>query len=324
MSHWWRAAGVCAVLAAVLLVPLPASGGIAWDVTAVFGYAAGAFALVLFIYPLRHPGIPHRRLSTLTQHRQLGWTALVLAVGHAGLLLGTEPLTAQYLLPSAPLYMLCGLAALLLLVILVPTGLIARRLMRRAPGAKKKSLQAGRLTTVHAVCSAALLGLIGAHVVGSGQLADKSVKVIVIGALLALSLAWSILKPRWRWPLRSPLSVVLTALVSGAVLLVIPAPSARSRLLEPLVARSTALPLAFPHERHREVNCLACHHNWVDRTGTGSCISCHRESSAALTRSAEATFHVFCRECHSGRAEERGKHGPIRSCAGCHAEVVID
>ena len=307
------------MLAAVLLVPLPASGGLAWDLSAVLGYLAGVFALLLFLYPLRRPGLPHRRLFTVTQHRRFGWLALILAAVHAALLLIIEPQTWHYLLPSAPLYMLCGVAALMALAVLVPTGLKARRQLRRAPRDGAPAARGTSLT--HATLSAVLLGLIGAHVIGSGQLVDRSVKATALGALLALALAWAVLQPRWRW-LRTPwLPVALPALAAIAVLLVLPMPRATSRLLEPLSSPRSALPLAFPHEPHREVNCLVCHHNWVDHTGAGSCISCHRESAAALRRSAEATFHVFCRDCHSELASQGHKHGPTRACGACHGEA---
>jgi hypothetical protein len=319
MTPWRRAAAACGLLTALLLVPLPASGGLPWDFSAALGYAAIVFALLLFLYPLRRPGLPHRRLFTITQHRRLGWLALLFAVLHTLLLLVIEPLTGYYLLPSAPLYMLCGVAALIALAVLVPTGLRVRRLMRLAtrhasqPDPRRRSL-------THATLSAVLLGLIGVHVIGSGQLLDRSSKTMLACLLLALALSWSVLQPRWQWLRTRWLPVVLPGVGAVLVLFALTVPTARSRLLEPLSTRAPALPLAFPHDAHREVNCLVCHHNWVDHTGSGSCISCHRESPQALGRSAEATFHVFCRGCHSQLAEQGRKHGPARSCARCHDE----
>lgn len=316
MTQWRRAVLACAGLAALLLIPLPASGGVLWDLSAGLGYVAVVFALLLFLYPLRRRGLPHRRLISVTQHRRIGWLALILALLHALLLLVIEPLTGQYLLPSAPLYMLCGVVALIALAVLVPTGLKARRRLRSAARSTAKRTPLAGLT--HATLSALLLGFLAAHVLGSGQLLDKPTKAVTVCALLALTLAWSVLQPRWQG-LRTPwFPVAGSALGTVLVLLMLPAPIATSRLLEPVVARSAPLPLDFPHDKHRDVNCIVCHHDMADHTGAGSCISCHRESPAALKRSAEATFHVFCRDCHTRLATEGHKHGPTRSCAACH------
>jgi hypothetical protein len=316
MIPWRRIFLACVCLAAVLLVPRPPSGGLAWDASAVLGYAAGVVALLLFIYPLRRVGLPHRRLLTVTQHRRLGWVALFLALLHVALLLIREPLTVQYLWPSAPLYMLCGAVGLIALAVLVATGLAVRRGMRR------RDIPRGspRLTgLIHAALSALLLGLVGAHVVGSGQFVDRTSKLIVICIVLALAVAWSMLQPRWQGLQTKWLPVVLPGIAVVLVLLLLPAPSARSYLLEPLrTPAGRPPPLDFPHEKHRDVNCLLCHHNLADHTGMGTCIACHREFPAALTRSAEATFHVFCRDCHTEKAEEGYKHGPTRACAACH------
>jgi hypothetical protein len=37
-----------------------------------------------------------------------------------------------------------------------------------------------------------------------------------------------------------------------------------------------------------------------------------------LTLSSEATFHVFCRDCHARLALDGLKHGPTRRCSECH------
>src|SRR5574340_827370 len=74
-----------------------------WDFAAIAGYAAGALAVTLVIYPLRRPGLAKGRRSSLWQHRQLGWAALGFALVHVALLLASQPLTARYLLPSATL-----------------------------------------------------------------------------------------------------------------------------------------------------------------------------------------------------------------------------
>lgn len=314
--HIRRVIITCGVLAALLLCPLPASAGAVWDAAALLGYAATIFAVLLYIYPLRGRGangstLPHRRLFTISHHRRFGWIALGFAGLHTGIVLVAQPLTVRYLLPSAPMYMLCGTAALVGLAILVPTGLSARTAMRGPP--------ARRLAGVfHAAVAALFPGLLAAHLIGSGQLVDTAAKSISVCALLAIPLAWSALRIRTQRPRGGSGAVVIVTIVTVVALLLLPIPSTNARLLEPVVGTPDPLPIHFPHEMHTSVNCVACHHNFRDATGTANCIDCHRSQRTDLLRSGEATFHVFCRECHRGLAIAGHRHGPTRTCQPCH------
>jgi hypothetical protein len=313
-SYLRRIAGALAVAAVLLLSPLPASGGIAWDMAAAVGYAALVFTVILYLYPLRGDGMAHRRLFTLSQHRRIGWIALILALSHAALLLGEQPLTARYLLPSAPLYMGCGLAAVIALALLVWSGLRARSALRRAASPRDRPLS----IATHATLAALLLGFLGAHIIGSGQMVDRPAKIITTCVLLAVGALGSALRPRPA-PMRSRL---LTTAVPSAIavlaLFLMPTPTGTAHLLLPMMTPSL-IHVNFPHEHHRTVNCVVCHHNFVDKTGLGSCIDCHRSSRPDLPHPAEVTFHVFCRDCHRELAlQEQPKHGPVRECSGCH------
>ena len=323
----------CALVAALLLCPLPASGGILWDSGIALGYAALIVAASLYLYPLRGEGLPHKRLFTLTQHRRIGWIALSLGLVHAAVLLVSEPLVGHYLLPSAPLYMLLGLAALIALAVLVATGLSARSALRsastrrKAPGAPSSTTSSARATppsvSTHAILAALLLTLTAAHILGSHQLANKPAKIITVCALLLLPLLWAALRVLRRRKSRegnSPLPLLPTLLpnsVAAALLFLLPIPTATSHLLQP-AATPSLLPLYFPHEKHTTVDCVTCHHNFIDKTGVGSCLECHRSSQPNLTQSAEATFHTFCRTCHAELAQTTAKHGPTRACSTCH------
>jgi hypothetical protein len=321
-----RAAGAGLILAGIILAPLPASGGALWDAAAIAGYMAVALTVVLFIYPLRRPGLPHIRLSSIGHHRQLGWAALGFAALHVVLLLASQPLTGRYLLASAPLYMLCGTVAFIALGALVATGLAARAAMRQAARSKPsrepakstaKPSPPGTAVT-HSIIAAALLAVIGAHIVGSGQMDDTLGKILLTSIILVLVLGWSMVLPRWvgmrtRW-----LPVMLPAITSAILLLILPAPTARSHLMEPAITTPSPIPVRFPHEKHTAVNCLVCHHNLLDNTGSGNCIACHRSSRRDLRHSSEATFHVFCRSCHVLLATQGQRHGPTRACSECH------
>ena len=320
-----RVGMACALLAGVLLWPLPASGGYRWDIGIAAGYAGLGFAATLYLYPLRAEGLPHRRLFTLSQHRRLGWIALSFSLAHTALLLIVQPQVGHYLLPSAPIYMLFGTIALITLAALVATGLSARKAMRksapRSAGTPASAHPTPWTIPTHAVLAALGLACLGIHIVGSGQLADRPTKVVTLCLLLALPLLWAAL---WRKgpKTRSPLPALVANLGAAGVLVLLPLPTAirqpaPSPLLQP-AASPSLLPVSFPHEKHTTVGCVLCHHNFTDKTGTGSCLDCHRSTRPDLTISAEATFHTFCRDCHVQLAATTDKHGPTRDCAPCH------
>ena len=297
------------VALALLLCPLPASGGWLWDGGIAVGYASLVVAATLYLYPLRGAGLPHKRLFTLTQHRRIGWIALGLGLLHTAILLVAQPLVGHYLLPSAPLYMLLGLVALIVLAILVATGLTARTALR-----KPRLQSTPTSVTTHGVLAAALLALLGIHIVASGQLLDRPAKVITVCLLLAIPLVWAGFRRRGVF-----LRIALPGCAAAAILLLLPIPTATSHLLEPAM-QPELVAVHFPHEKHTKVACVTCHHNFVDKTGLGSCLDCHRSNRADLTASAEATFHVFCRGCHTqlAQAHAGNPHGPTRACSDCH------
>jgi Class III cytochrome C family len=335
-----RVVVACVLAAGLLLVPLPASGGILWDIGIGVGYGALVFAITLYLYPLRGEGLPHKRLFTLSQHRRLGWIALILGALHGAILLLAQPLVGHYLLPSAPLYMLLGLAALIVLAVLVTTGLQARSALRNASPARTSPRTPASVRTppfsvsTHAILAALLVGFIAAHIIGSAQLIDSAIKSAALCLLLALPLLWASLRvtflrprvhkgglqiaPRPRGPIRL-LPTALPSCAAAVTLVLLPIPTATPHLLQPALTPSI-LPVQFPHEKHTKVNCVICHHNFVDKTGIGSCLDCHRSARPDLTQSAEATFHVFCRGCHTELAQTTTRHGPTRSCSACHAK----
>jgi hypothetical protein len=323
-SLLFRRLGSALVLsAALLLCPLPVSGGIGWDIGIGIGYVVLPLVVTLYIYPLRGEGLPHRRLFTLSQHRRIGWTALILSASHVLILLRVQPLVGHYLLPSAPYYMLAGLAGLIALGLLIGTGLAARTALRR-PGSSTTNL------TSHAFLAPLLLALVAAHLIGSAQLLDTPTKVLTTCLLLTIPLLWAAHRALRRKTRSSgggggagarasrTLTTVVPCCLAVLMLTLSPVPTASSRLLQPATAPAD-LPVHFPHEKHTTVNCVTCHHNFVDKTGIGSCLDCHRSDRADLTQSALATFHTFCRNCHSQLAQTTAKHGPTRACSACHS-----
>jgi predicted CXXCH cytochrome family protein len=115
---------------------------------------------------------------------------------------------------------------------------------------------------------------------------------------------------------RLVLAMALSSLI--ALLALLPGGTALA-LREPFLHRSEPLVLAFPHDRHRSVNCIQCHHNFIDRSGGDSCISCHRSGRVTIRVGAEARFHDFCLGCHRDPPAYLSGHGPVTGCNTCHA-----
>lgn len=79
------------------------------------------------------------------------------------------------------------------------------------------------------------------------------------------------------------------------------------------------LPMTFAHRDHVAVQCVLCHHNYVDDTGTESCMGCH-VSSTETWPLLEEQFHGLCRDCHVEKAALGEASGPTRHCLGCHLD----
>lgn len=92
----------------------------------------------------------------------------------------------------------------------------------------------------------------------------------------------------------------------------------------------TMLSVTFAHADHVNQQCIECHHNYVDDTGTGLCFDCHK-TDPQVADLIETQFHTLCRDCHIKEARRVNSsaydgaktltsdgHGPLRACASCH------
>jgi len=77
------------------------------------------------------------------------------------------------------------------------------------------------------------------------------------------------------------------------------------------------LPMTFAHEDHTTENCLVCHHNYNDDTGSGPCMNCHTNEQDVRPL-LERQFHRLCRGCHADKAALGEAGGPPRHCIECH------
>ena len=282
---------------------------------------------------------PARRFARATRHRPtlvslrlhtlIGWLALAAVALHIGGLVLGDRTVLEYLKPTAPLYQLAGIAATLALLVLALTGGGAAR---RRLWKSHRSFQA-----THVILGGVLAVLIAVHVIVTARYLGGGARRILfaaaaIGALLML------LRGRRPGAAARSESSARRQLVFGRNSTLIAGRSRAVRggdrrtrpravgaaLREPLMRRSAALPLDFPHGKHTAVNCLTCHHNYADGTGSESCVSCHRGTRADLKEGAEARFHGFCFECHRHPDAAFKHHGPVAGCEACHRSPSVE
>jgi hypothetical protein len=80
------------------------------------------------------------------------------------------------------------------------------------------------------------------------------------------------------------------------------------------------LPMSFAHQDHAREQCVECHHNYADDTGSGLCMNCH-VSDEELWPVLETQYHDLCMGCHVRKSAHGEDGGPPRQCIICH---VID
>jgi predicted CXXCH cytochrome family protein len=259
-------------------------------------------------------------------HEPLGWLALAAAVLHVGLLLGVDHRVVEHVKLTAPRYEYAGILALFTLLFLtVPAhASVGWRLWPR-----HRNFQAA-----HVGAACLLLVTLAVHVLTTGRYVHRRAHVVVYILLSGIVLL-ALLRGRVRRLPAQQRSRLLGGLVFGrnsrlvvaivlgslVALLALLRGGTALALREPFLRRSEPLVLGFPHEKHRAVNCITCHHNFVDRSGEDSCISCHRSGRAAIRVGAEARFHDFCLGCHRDPPAYLTGHGPVTGCDTCHVPL---
>lgn len=294
-----------------------------WEVAQILGLCAVAACLVLCMLAVR-PRAKATGAFPLRAHELLGWTALAAALLHVALLLVADHEVVDHLRPSTPRYELAGILALLMLVFLTaPAGTDIRGRL----WSQHRNFQA-----VHVGAACLLVVAVAIHVVTTDRYIHGRSQWIVYGLLSGIVVA-GLLRPRARTQRTQQLPGFIGGLVFGrhsrlmlaiiaaalvALLALMRADSTRG-MREPLLLRDARLFLNFPHDRHRTVNCVLCHHNFADQTGGDSCVSCHRSGRADLLAGVEARFHDFCLDCHRDPPAYLSGHGPVTGCGACHA-----
>jgi len=296
---------------------------LAWEIAQALGLCAVAGSLVLLVLAVR-PRAGAAGAFRLRSHELLGWLVLVAAILHVGLSVGADPLAIEHVKPTAPLYEYGGILALLTLLFLtLPAGSAVRQ--RLWP--RHRNFQAA-----HVGAACVLVATLAMHVLTTGRYVHARAHVVAY-TLLSASALLALLRARVRRPPAQQPSPLLWGLVFGRhsrlvlaillgsllALLVMMRAGTALALREPFLRRKEPLLLTFPHDKHRSVNCIQCHHNFADRTGTDACISCHRRGGATIRVGAEARFHDFCLGCHREPPPYLTGHGPVTGCNTCHA-----
>ncbi|MBK7250015.1 MAG: ferric reductase-like transmembrane domain-containing protein [Gammaproteobacteria bacterium] len=190
-----RRAVLGAAVLAYALAPLlalrlygPAAVDFAWDAAIGTGLAATGLLALLPLLSVRWWAAQSREADRLrvvqALHRQLSYLLAALLVAHAVGLVLLEPRVVEYLLPTAPGYMLAGLLALVLVTVLIVTS--RARLRRRWSHSGWRRW--------HAAMSAAAIGLTGWHLWGAAYWVVTPRALLAAGWLLGvptvLSLVW--------------------------------------------------------------------------------------------------------------------------------------
>ena len=133
-----------------------------WDAAMALGaVGAGGFVLLPLVSP--RWWVPEQRGAAFLRHlhelhRTLSYGLILLILVHGVGLLVLEPRTLDYLFPSAPVYMLCGIVSAILVVVLTLTSLYRHGLGYTHAGWRRW----------HAILSALAVAALAWHLIGSG------------------------------------------------------------------------------------------------------------------------------------------------------------
>jgi len=302
------------------VAPWPA---VTWEIAQALGLSAVAACLILCVLAVR-PRAGAGGGFALRLHELIGWLALVAAALHVALSLYADHQVVQHLRATAPRYEYAGIVAVLALLFLtLPAGASVR---------SRLWLRPRNFQVAHVAAACLLVVLLAIHVLTAGRYvhgrAAGAAYLLLSGiALVALLRARGGARSAHHASAIAGVLVfgrhsqLVLAIVLGSLLALLPLSGARTTLAlrEPFIARADRLVLDFPHDKHRSVSCVACHHDYIDRSGQGSCVSCHRSARADLRVGIEARFHDFCLGCHRDPPATLSGHGPVTGCITCHA-----
>ena len=186
-----------AALCLILIAPLciiyfsspTANTHVIWDWANALGYISISIALLLFIYsgkPSPYPNYSGKFFVNF--HRDLGFIALILIVLHITILLITEPLLIEHIKLTAPIYMLSGLLAAILILVIAFSSI--------RPFRKKLWGNYLQFKRFHNILSILAVSLIAIHIYISRFYANHTAKLLLLLALCIISLTLY-MKRKW-------------------------------------------------------------------------------------------------------------------------------
>jgi hypothetical protein len=177
-----------AVFGATALGGAWVGAGWSWDALNGVGFAATALLALLCVETgaARLRPVPQTAFYSHL-HRNLGVVALAGIGIHAAGMAVADPVTLQYWRLSAPLYMLAGITAAMLLIILVAIAFPAPR--RKLFGSQ------ATFRRWHRYGSFTVIGLAAWHILGSGFYLDSRVKQLVFAAVAIAPPLWVMCRP---------------------------------------------------------------------------------------------------------------------------------
>ncbi|MGE9762769.1 ferric reductase-like transmembrane domain-containing protein [Pseudomonas sp. PDM20] len=173
------------LLPVVILLGLGAMPGLgyAWDFANAAGLLGACLLGLLFVIGGRPQPRPlYEGKFFLRLHRDLGFAAVALLLVHIVVLLVDEPLLIEDLLPSAPGYMLAGLASAILMLVLAVSSLSRVR--------PRWSSSAASFRRWHYGGSLLALSLMAVHVLGAGYYSGGVWKGALLVALMLAVALW--------------------------------------------------------------------------------------------------------------------------------------
>ncbi|MDN6859810.1 ferric reductase-like transmembrane domain-containing protein [Pseudomonas sp. CAN2814] len=157
--------------------------GYAWDFANAAGLLGACLLGLLFVIGGRPQPRPlYEGKFFLRLHRDLGFAAVALLLVHIVVLLVDEPLLIEDLLPSAPGYMLAGLASAILMLVLAVSSLSRVR--------PRWSSSAAGFRRWHYGGSLVALLLMAVHVLGAGYYSGGLWKGALLVALMLVVAVW--------------------------------------------------------------------------------------------------------------------------------------
>ena len=157
--------------------------GYAWDFANAVGLLGACLLGLLFVIGGRPQPRPlYEGKFFLRLHRDLGFAAVALLLAHIVVLLVDEPLLIEDLLPSAPGYMLAGLASAILMLVLAVSSLSRVR--------PRWSSSAASFRRWHYGGSLLALLLMAVHMLGAGYYSGGVWKGALLVALMLAVAVW--------------------------------------------------------------------------------------------------------------------------------------